>query len=499
MVAYKATHGHLKITGNAGPTALKLREWLRRQRKDRFKLRASRVKRLNSVGFEWNLDADTVWHRRLAMFTAFVEDFGLACVPEKASALGNWIHRQRHSYKQGGLSEDRMDRLNEVLFPWAAVSMYDRSKPSFFPEFAQANPPTNSENEDFLDQIWNARYNALVEHKNRVGHCLVSDGVDCSLQKWCAKQQLLHSTGALIMSREKKLEALGFDFHIDTAQLNSEIWERMYKQLESFKEQNGHCIVPVRTCQHRSLNNWMKEQRQEARTMNPRRWTKLNKLGFCWTVDDEDVEMPIASQETSHTGQDSDDKSGNRPTEEKDQEVKVSPIPTRSRPQRTSRRQSARSDATCLRHVLMTDKTLVDKAITDPVSNMGFHGCSVPVGVEFDVEDEESSVTSYVASSESLAHDEHLEAVTIDGSDSTVVAKCTELEKMVEVYRRKLSVVEKDLKVANCKLRRKEIECRKMGVVISQMKSAQFATGSVGHKVMSRLREKMSQKGVFTS
>jgi hypothetical protein len=496
MVAYKATHGHLKITGNAGPAALKLREWLRRQRKERDKMRASRVKMLNSVGFEWNLDADTVWHRRLAMFTAFVEDFGLTCIPEKTSALSNWIRRQRLCKREGRLPENRMDRLNEIGFPWVAVSVCDRSKPSFFPEFAQANPPTNSENDDFLDQIWNARYKALVEHKIRVGHCLVPDGVDCSLQKWCAKQQLLHSTGALILSRAKKLEALGFDFHTDSAQLNSETWESMYKQLESFKEQNGHCVVPMQTCQHRSLNNWMKEQRQVARTMNPSRWAKLNHLGFCWTADDEEVEMPIASQETSQTGQGSDDKSGNRPTELEDQELKVSPLPDRSRLQRTSRRQSARTDATCLRHVLMTDKTLVDKAVTEPVSNKGFDGFNEPVGVEFDVE--ESTVTAYEDSSERLAHDAQLDAVTGDGAAS-IEAKCTALEKTVEAYRRRLSVVEKELKVASCKLRRKEMECRKMGVLISQMKSAQFATGSVGDKVMSRLREKMNQKGVFSS
>lgn len=61
MVTYKENHGHLKITCDADPADLKLREWMRRQRKDRYKLRAYRLKKLNSVGFEWAYDGGAVW------------------------------------------------------------------------------------------------------------------------------------------------------------------------------------------------------------------------------------------------------------------------------------------------------------------------------------------------------------------------------------------------------------------------------------------------------
>lgn len=492
MVAYKERHGHLKITCNADPPTLKLREWMRRQRKDRYKLRPYRLKKLNSFGFEWHFDAGAVWDGYVAMYAAFVEDFGVHCIPEKASVLSNWIRRQRLSYREGRLRDDRIDKLNEIGFPWGAVGFHDRTKPSFFPEFAQANGQGNPENPDeFLLQIWNSRYKALAEHKKRVGNCLVSDNVDCSLQKWCAKQRLLHSTGALIASRATMLEALDFDFRIDSAPSKSEAWESMYRQLESFQEQNGHCIVPPRTRQHRSLNCWVKMQRQEALTMDPSMRAKLDKLGFCWTVDDDnDVTMTIASQTSTECG--------NTPTKLEEPERKVLHAIVRSRTRRSSRQQSVRADAPTLRHVLMSDMTLVNNAINKPVSSKGCDALNMPVGIKFDDVDAKSAGTDAKPSSESLEPGEHLDVVSSDEAAS-FKAKCAELESMVETYRNRLSVVEKELKATNSKLRQKEIECRKMSVVIAQMKNGEFASGSVGDKVISRLRAKMSQKGKFPS
>ncbi|KAI2502435.1 hypothetical protein MHU86_12011 [Fragilaria crotonensis] len=142
--------------------------------------------------------------------------------------------------------------------------------------------------------------------------------------------------------------------------------------------------------------------------------------------------------------------------------------------------------------------TLVNNAINKPVSSKGCDALSMPIGIKFDDVDAKSAGTDAKPSSESLGHGEHLDVVSSDEAAS-LKAKCAELENMVETYRSRLSVVEKQLKASNSKLRQKEIECRKMSVVIAQMKNWEFASGSVGDKVISRLRAKMSQKGKFPS
>jgi hypothetical protein len=65
-----------------------------------------------------------------------------------------------------------------------------------------------------------------------------------------------------------------------------QVWEDRYKQLKLFKEVYGHCVVPARFPENRSLGYWVKHIRSyynEGRL--PEEWiSKLNAVGFVWRV-----------------------------------------------------------------------------------------------------------------------------------------------------------------------------------------------------------------------
>jgi hypothetical protein len=75
-------------------------------------------------------------------------------------------------------------------------------------------------------------------------------------------------------------------------------WYVMFDRLKKFKEQNGHCLVPNRYREDRSLGSWVSTQRRNFKlsaknckesVMWPRfsdRIRKLNELGFVWALCD---------------------------------------------------------------------------------------------------------------------------------------------------------------------------------------------------------------------
>jgi hypothetical protein len=75
-------------------------------------------------------------------------------------------------------------------------------------------------------------------------------------------------------------------------------WHVMFDRLKKFKEQNGHCLVPNRYREDRSLGSWVSTQRRNFKQMatigkgklnsphNCDRIKKLNELGFVWALSD---------------------------------------------------------------------------------------------------------------------------------------------------------------------------------------------------------------------
>jgi len=71
---------------------------------------------------------------------------------------------------------------------------------------------------------------------------------------------------------------------------NEHQWEIRFYELKKFKKKFGHCDVSRNTKQYRSLAKWCETQRRQRKfwplKFNPYRLSKLNKIGFSWSIPD---------------------------------------------------------------------------------------------------------------------------------------------------------------------------------------------------------------------
>ena len=96
------------------------------------------------------------------------------------------------------------------------------------------------------------------------------------------------TNGILNETKVKLLEDLGFACKKKPGLL----WMAQYNLLKSFKEQNGHCHVPMHWKNDRKLGHWVNNQRQLYRkyksglptSMNESRIELLEEIGFAWIL-----------------------------------------------------------------------------------------------------------------------------------------------------------------------------------------------------------------------
>jgi len=100
-------------------------KWVSHQRTlyKQGRLSKDRIERLESIGFTWRgkNPLDTAWDKRFAELVRFKEQYGHSNVPQQYTEnkkLGKWVDNQRHFYKQGRLSKDRIGRLEDIGFKW---------------------------------------------------------------------------------------------------------------------------------------------------------------------------------------------------------------------------------------------------------------------------------------------------------------------------------------------------------------------------------------------
>lgn len=90
---------------------------------------------------------------------------------------------------------------------------------------------------------------------------------------------------SITQDRVAKLEDLDFAWNAQEA-----AWKRHMNDLKAFKEENGHCHVPLSHTTYPKLGLWVKEQRRhytlmqqnKASHMTEARAKELNAIGFCW-------------------------------------------------------------------------------------------------------------------------------------------------------------------------------------------------------------------------
>ena len=119
LVAFHRTNGHCRVPRDVD----KLGIWVMNQRAARKKksLADDRICKLDSIGFEWDLND---WKENFRQLAAFKESHGHCRVPRKGKycSLGRWVSHQRERVqmivggKDGTMTEEQMEMLEGVGF-----------------------------------------------------------------------------------------------------------------------------------------------------------------------------------------------------------------------------------------------------------------------------------------------------------------------------------------------------------------------------------------------
>lgn len=183
-MAFREQHGHFRVPylWEGDP---KLGTWVlvQRRRREAGTLAASKIRRLDGIGFPWNPRAER-WEERFAELQRFRDRHGHCDVPDRYPEnpdLGTWVWIQRREYFEGNMPRERIRRLERLGFVWSV-----------------------------LERQWEENFERLRRYKKRRGHCNVpSTDPDRSLARWVVKQRVRWRAGSLPPEREKRLRKLG--------------------------------------------------------------------------------------------------------------------------------------------------------------------------------------------------------------------------------------------------------------------------------------------------
>ena len=228
---------------------------------------------------------DAYFEERCNQLLQFKEAFGHCNVPQKYAenpSLGQWCNTMRSTHNKimkgihkssRVLSKDRIERLEQIGFLWHVSG---------------------------CGGVFERRCRQLLAFRDEFGHCNVPQKYkgDPSLGIWCKVMRTTHGkiqkglmnlSRVLSQDRIVRLEEIGFQWEVcdyDAA------FESRCDQLVAFKEEFGHCHVPVKYQRNRSLGQWCSGMRSTysriqrglpTKSVLPaERIERLEEIGFQW-------------------------------------------------------------------------------------------------------------------------------------------------------------------------------------------------------------------------
>jgi hypothetical protein len=139
------------------------------------------------------------------------------------------------------------------------------------------------------DKLWNQHYEKLVEYRRKKGHCKVPKRYkdDKSLGTWVRTQRKNHNDDKMRQDRKDLLDEIGFAWKPDGVpnfKPDDKLWHQQYEKLVEYRRKKGHCKVPKRYKDDKSLGKWVDNQRARHTNnkMLPYRTLLLDALDFVW-------------------------------------------------------------------------------------------------------------------------------------------------------------------------------------------------------------------------
>ena len=198
------------------------------------------------------------WEEMFGLLVAYKDEHGHCNVPQttvyRGENLGTWVNDQRT--RKNLLSEDRIRRLEDIGFVW-----------------------------DLLEAQWEEMFGLLVAYKDKHGDCNVPAKEEYrgeNLGIWVNTQRQSKKKDNLSTERFQRLEGIGFVWDPFDAQ-----WEEMFGLLIAYKDEHGHCDVPLSTVYRgENLGSWVQHRRADKKNgeLSEDRIKRLDEIGFVWDV-----------------------------------------------------------------------------------------------------------------------------------------------------------------------------------------------------------------------
>ena len=265
LKVYIKKYGHCEVTEKQDRA---LSRWCTKLRGERRKkdsrLTEIRIKRLDSIGFEWEL-LDSRWMKKYYTLEKYLENkkhYFDSKDNKKAKQLKRFISIQRINKKEGVLSKQKIDLLNKIGFIW-----------------------------DVLEYSWEKLFEDLKKYKQKFGHCNVSkskrDKNYKELAEWVLAQRENYKKKSASLTKERinKLSNIGF---LWKSTYLENFWEKQFEELNKYKNKFGHCNVTKgkRDKDYKELGEWVCDQRRYYRkksaSLTKERIKKLSEIGFLW-------------------------------------------------------------------------------------------------------------------------------------------------------------------------------------------------------------------------
>ena len=260
---YFKKHGDLNIKlGYICEDGTKLGSWISTQREHYFKgiLTEEQVTLLEQIGMSWQR-FDDKWNKAFNAVLNFVDNGGdINNVPTELIVndinISAWLHSQRNKYKNGKLSRESIEQLENLGIIW-----------------------------EMKDSKWEQAYFSahvyFMEHHNlNVPQKYICDN-GFKLGIWLSNQRTRYRTGKLSAEKIEKLENIGMIWNKDDLHFEDEI-----SHVKDYLQEHGDLDIPkdyVCADGYR-LGAWLRTARQNYRCgeMSQRKILALEELGIVW-------------------------------------------------------------------------------------------------------------------------------------------------------------------------------------------------------------------------
>ncbi len=188
--AYYEENGNLAVPYDYEAEGLKVGVWISSQRESYGigRLSEEQINLLNAIGMSWDRFASK-WERGFDYCKRYVEEQGdinlvKADFQYDGFVLLTWLRTQRYRKRIGKLTQERIEKLEEIGFEW-----------------------------DKNQAFWNKGYKHAMEYVNQHGSIKMPVNYTCEdgfkLKNWLNNQHTKMKNGKLSKEQEKKLVAIG--------------------------------------------------------------------------------------------------------------------------------------------------------------------------------------------------------------------------------------------------------------------------------------------------